>query len=40
MATVGVMHRIHVEERALLKDLGDRDRDHAAPPTPLLPFTC
>ena len=35
---VGLVHRIHVEEQALLLDLGDRDRDYARSRKRLVPF--
>jgi protein-S-isoprenylcysteine O-methyltransferase Ste14 len=37
-ATVGLVYRIRVEERALLHDLGDRYRDYAATRKRLIPF--
>ncbi len=37
-ATIGLVYRIRVEERALLHDLGDRYRDYAATRKRLIPF--
>ena len=36
--TVGLVYRIGAEERALLRDLGDRYRDYAAARKRLIPF--
>jgi protein-S-isoprenylcysteine O-methyltransferase Ste14 len=36
--TIGLVYRIRVEERALLKDLGDRYREYAATRKRLIPF--
>ena len=35
---VGIRYRIHVEEKALLEDLGDRYRAYAANHKRLIPF--
>ena len=37
-AGVGVVHRIRIEERALVADLGDRYRDYAASHKRLVPY--
>ncbi len=34
----GLVHRIRIEERALLRDLGDRYREYAAPRKRLIPY--
>ncbi len=38
MAFVGVGYRIHVEERALVEEMGDRYRDFAAARKHVVPF--
>jgi len=38
MTLVGLSYRIHVEEKALLNDLGDRYRSYAEDHKRLIPF--